>query len=165
MPPAAEEQPYLDFMNPAEAVPPEELDQVGQGAGSGHLLQALGCAALAARIRRRRRCYQRLGRGFLSSCGDTERLAGRRLVQQARGRHHVPIEPLSPRAPPARRRQFIEGGHDSLYGSGTLAVAFQNKRQIQMWACMSAARAKTRPSSPPAPRLPPSLRLLPLVWY
>lgn len=137
-------------MDPAEAVPPEELDQVGQGAGSGHLLQALGCAALAARRR-----YQRLGRGFLSSCGDPERLAGRRLVQEAHGRQHVPSTYTEPpqtlRAPPARRRQFIEGGHDSLFGSCTLAVGFQNKRRVQMWACMSAARAKTRPSFP----LPP----------
>lgn len=134
-------------MNPAEAVPPEELDQVGQCAGSGHFLQALGCAALATRRRRRR--YQRLGRSFLSGCRDPERLAGRRLVQKPHGRQHVPIEPrYAPRAPPARRRQFVEGGHDSLFGSCTLALGFQNKRRVQMWACMSAARAKTRPSPP-----------------
>lgn len=109
-------------MNPAEAVPPEELDQVRQGTGSGHLLQALGCAGLATRIPRRN---QRPGRGFFSSCRDTKCLAGRRLVQQARGGQRAPIEPRARAAAPARRRQFIEGGHDSLYGSCTLALSFQ----------------------------------------
>lgn len=32
---------YLDFMDSAEAVSPKELEQVGEHAGSRHLLQAL----------------------------------------------------------------------------------------------------------------------------